>query len=174
MSVCKYSTVKDSSGNYLLVDTTNGMQMQYSGNLYEALGGETSVSYVVSLAKVSGKTPLNVSFRLRDAKSGNNYVQIFTVDTSGNLMLGGTTKVATLSTEITEYRFVADFKAGKLYYYADDGSATSVPFDPKSGAADTLEWITYQTGRYFDFQSYKGNGAIKIGEISMYKGNIFK
>ena len=174
MTVCDFSTVKDSSDNYLLISTTNGAQIRANGNLYETLGGETSVSYVVSLAKVSGKTPLNVSLRLRDAKSGNNYVQIFTVDTSGNLMLGGTTKVATLSTELTEYRFVADFREGKLYCYAEDGSSTSVSFSPKSGAADTLEWLTYITTYYFDCQAYQGNGSIKVGEISMFKGNIFK
>ena len=173
MSVCKFSTVKDAAGNYLLVSTTNGAQMQYVANLYETLGGETSVSYVVSLAKVSGKTPLNISFRLRDAKSGNNYNQVFSVDTSGNLKLGGTTTVAQLTTELVEYRFVADFKTGKLYYYADDGSVSSVPMALKSGAANTMEWLTYLTGRYFDCQAYQGNGAIKIGKIAMYKGNIF-
>lgn len=174
MSVCKYSTVKDEAGNYLLVDTTNGMQMQYAANLYEALGGETSVSYVISLAKVSGKTPLNISFRLRDSKSGNNYNQIFSVDsTTGKVKLGGTTAVADLTTTLTEYRFVADFKAGKIYYYAENGSVTSVPISLKSNATSALEWLTFLTGRYFDCQAYQGNGAIKIGEISMYKGNIF-
>ncbi len=173
MSVCKFSTVKDAAGNYLLIDTTNGMQMQYMANLYEALGDETSVSYVVSLAKVSGKTPLNISFRLRDAKSGNNYNQVFTVDTSGNLKLGGTTTVAQLTTTLTEYRFVADFKTGKIYYYAENGSVSSVSMALKSGAANTMEWLTYLTGIYFDCQAYQGNGAIKIGKIAMYKGNIF-
>jgi hypothetical protein len=174
MSVCKYSTVKDEAGNYLLIDTTNGAQLQYAANLYEALDGETSVSYVVSLAKVSGKTPLNISFRLRDAKSGNNYNQIFSVDSAtGKIKLGGTTEVAELNTELTEYRFVADFKTGKIYYYAENGSVSSVSMSPKSNAADTLQWLTYLTGKYFDCQAYQGNGVIKIGKIAMYKGNIF-
>jgi hypothetical protein len=173
MQVCKFSTVKDEAGNYLLVSTTNGAQMQYMANLYEALGGETSVSFVISLAKVSGKTPLNISFRLRDAKSGNNYNQVFSVDTSGNLKLGGTTTVATLTDTLTEYRFVADFKTGKIYYYAENGSVSSVSMALKSGAANTMEWLTFLTGKYFDCQAYQGNGAIKVGGIAMYKGNIF-
>ncbi len=176
-TVCKFTTVKDSSGNYVLTDTTNGAQFRASGNLYEKLDGETSVSYVLKLATVSGKTPLTYSFRIRDAKTGNNYKEIFTVDTSGNVKLGGTTTVATLGTSFTTLRFTVDFTAGKMYYYSEDGKVTSISFTPpknaNSSAASTSEWLTYITNTVFDCQAYLGNGAIKISEIGAYKGNIF-
>ena len=176
-TVCKFTTVKDSSGNYVLTETTNGAQIRASGNLYEKLGSETSVSYVFKLAKVSGKTPLTYSFRIRDAKTGNNYKEIFTVDTSGNVKLGGTTTVTTLGTSFKTLRFVVDFAAGKILFYSDNGAATSVSFTPpkntNSSAASTSEWLTYVTGLYFDCQAYLGNGSIKIGEIGVFKGNVF-
>ncbi len=176
-TVCKFTTVKDSSGNYVLTDTTNGAQIRASGKLYEKLDGETSVSYVLKLATVSGKTPLTYSFRIRDAKTGNNYKEIFTVDTSGNVKLGGTTTVATLGTSFKTLRFVVDFAKGELRFYSDTGAVTTVAFAPpknaNSSAATTAEWLTYVTGLYFDCQAYLGKGAIKIGEIGVFKGNVF-
>ena len=172
-TACDYYTVSDSEDAYLRIDTTNGAQMQAMANLYEALDGETSVSYTVTLATVQDVNPLTISFRLRDGKSGNNYRQIFSVDADGNVKLGGETTVAQLTTKLTEFKFVVDFKTGKLHYYAEDGSVTSLDFEPRSDAATTLEWLSYITTRYFDCSAASASGSIKIGEIGVYRGNIF-
>jgi len=133
----------------------------------------------VKMATVSGKTPLIYSFRLRDSKSGNNYKEIFVVDTSGNVHIGGASgaTVATLGTSFTTLRFAVDFAAGKMHYYSEDGKVTTISFTPpnnaNSSAASTSEWLTYLTNTVFDCQAYKGNGAIKISEIGAYKGNVF-
>jgi len=176
---CKFTTVKDSSGNYLLTETTDGAALRSFDKLYEKLEGETAVSFVVKMATVSGKTPLIYSFRLRDSKSGNNYKEIFVVDTSGNVHIGGASgaTVATLGTSFTTLRFAVDFAAGKMHYYSEDGKVTTISFTPpnnaNSSAASTSEWLTYLTNTVFDCQAYKGNGAIKISEIGAYKGNVF-
>ena len=173
MTVCSFNTVKDTAGNYLLVETTNGAQIKAAGNLYNALDGETQVSYVLKLAKVSGKSILPLSFRIRDGKSGNNYRSFVTVDTSGNVLLGGTKDIGDLTTTLTEYRFVVDFKAGTITYYPKSGSAVTVTFTCTANATSTAEWLTMMTSYYLDAQAYQGKGALKIGEISIYRGNAF-
>ena len=173
MSKCEYSIVNDPTGKALLIKTTGGVQFQPLSNLYEALCGETSVSFVISLAKVQGESVLPISFRMRDGQSGNNYNVLFQLDAEGNVKLGNKTTVGTLTTELTEYRFVVDFAAGKMLCYGQNGTVSSVALSPKSGASTTLEWLTYMTKRYFDCAVSNASGSLKIGEIGIYKGNIF-
>ena len=142
-------------------------------NLYDALGGETGVSFRITLAKVEGEKPLAISFRLRDGKSGNHFREIFTVDADGNVLHGGEKKVGQLTTELTEYRFFVNFKTSRIVFYTADGTPSSVYFEPESGAATTLDWLSYITTRYFDCQAVDVGGSIKIGEIGVYRGNIF-
>ena len=168
-----YYTVKDATDDYLRIDTTNGAQLQAMANLYDALGGETGVSFRITLAKVEGEKPLPISFRLRDGKSGNNFRVIFSVDADGNVLHGGETKVGQLTTELTEFKFFVNFKTSRIVYYTADGTPSSVYFEPLSGAATTLDWLSYITTRYFDCQAVGASGSIKIGEIGVYRGNIF-
>ena len=173
MSKCEYSIVNDPTGKALLIETTGGVQFQPLSNLYEALCGETSVSFVISLAKVQGESVLPISFRMRDGQSGNNYNVLFQLDAAGNVKLGNKTTVGTLTTELTEYRFVVDFAAGKMLCYGQNGTVSSVALSPQSGASTTLEWLTYMTKRYFDCAASNASGSLKIGEIGIYRGNIF-
>ena len=173
MSKCEYAIVNDPTGKALLIETTGGVQFQPLSNLYEALCGDTSVSFVISLAKVGGESVLPISFKMRDGQSGNNYNVLFQLDAAGNVKLGNKTTVGTLTTELVEYRFVVDFEAGKMLCYGEDGIVSSVTLSPKSGAATTLEWLTYMTKRYFDCAVSGASGSLKIGEIGVYKGNIF-
>ena len=168
-----YYTVKDASDDYLRIDTTKGAQLQAMANLYDALGGETGVSFRITLAKVEGEKPLAISFRLRDGKSGNNFREIFTVDADGNVLHGGEKKVGQLTTELTEFKFFVNFKTSRIVFYTADGTPSSVYFEPESGAATTLDWLSYITTRYFDCQAVDVGGSIKIGEIGVYRGNIF-
>ena len=168
-----FYTVKDATDDYLRIDTTKGAQLQAMANLYDALGGETGVSYRITLAKVEGEKPLAISFRLRDGQDGNNFRDIFTVDADGNVLHGGEKKVGQLTTELTEFKFFVNFKTSRIVYYTADGTPSSVYFEPLSGAETTLDWLSYMTKRYFDFQSVGGSGSIKIGEIGVYRGNIF-
>ena len=154
-------------------------QMSLSGNVAAKLDGETAITVRATLARDAETSVTPASFRLRRADA--SFVSIlnpFTVDTSGNVLLGGQegSCIATLTEEFQTIEVVVDFEAGTMTYYSGGLAAAVYYFDlPGTDKEELtkLEWLSKITGTLWQLYSEKvaGGGKIFIKNVTLIAGN---
>ena len=155
-------------------------QMAMNGKIYAASEGEYAITYEITMAKSAGKLTVPGQFRIR--RSNASFVSVinpFTIDTAGNVFLGGVTgyTLTKLTEEYQTIRAVIDFKEQKMSGY-DEAGRRFVECDFNLPGADngTLtyeEWFEKLEGVLWQFYSEKvaGGAELRIANITLIAGN---
>ena len=158
-----------------------------SSNIATAVSDDRSVSYTLELSPKPGAPNIVSSFQIiaKHDVVGNEInanTRIFTTNASGDVLLGGSTKIAKLEEGvITTLKIALDFKYGQIVAYTeDDEYLASIPLTipPVTGATTTLElqkcyrqYLFYWHG---DSDPAAPDSAIRIYKIKMQDGNVFE
>ena len=180
------STIKTETENgnkYLYMSTSNseGAQITSSGNLKDKLGDTKKLTFLVDLSRDAEDELLPIDFRVR-ANTGNVNVGFFYILSNGDIRLGKDTNMiigSLSSSEFTTFIVTLDFTDSTgtnigLTAYGLDGSVLAETTVSKHANYATVgDFYDTMTTYIFDGQSYKGNGTLKVGRISLYVGDVF-
>ena len=178
------SFVTDEEGEYLLFTATAGgphITANSSANNYAGMDSSL-LSLRISLAKNGDEDAMNFRIRVRDkggCSAGLQCDLVLLYCKNGTVYLGHenkSVKLFDLADEFTDVRIVLDFEDLKLYAYASDGSiiAEVDVYVPESHEGiNGAEWQGMFKDELLNFRASSA-GSIKISEISVCEGNIFK
>ncbi len=147
-------------------------------SLYQELAGESTASYILSLALLPGAEAIPSIFRLR-ATGPNDSVTLFTVDRDGNILLGGGANlvITTLTEEMQTIRISIDFMTGVMSAHTEGGSEfLSTRFSVPAGSKATTTYEWFKTTTYLF--NWQGTGsttprALVVDDIKIVSGNCF-
>ena len=140
------------------------------------------LSFRLSFASVSGEAPMDFIIRIRDKGGCSEGAQCNIVvlsAASGSIYLGDSgigVKLFELSENFTEVRVVLDFEELMLYAYSDSGSVIAeceIPTPSIHAGIDGEDWKSMFRSELFNLRASSA-GSIKISEIAVVEGNIFK
>lgn len=190
----KYSTVTDeATGNtYLLWQCgEKDPQFDLSGSMLGFLADNTAVTFQLDIALDGDAAPISSSFRLRGNRgansggvSSNKTVPVFSVTSSGNINLGGSTAntIAVLTKEFQTFTFSVDFSAELIYAFDTEGNiisktALKLPkaFIEEFPNPDEVTVQDYLEGLFYIFDWYTGtqsssDHALRVDNISVTGG----
>ena len=178
-------TETENGNKYLYMSTSGseGAQIWAGGNLKEKLGDTKKLTFVIDLSRDANDDVIPIDFRLRADASGNVNTGFLYILSDGSIRLAKDENaiIGSLSaTEFTTFIVVLDFTNATgtnigLTAYAPDGSVLATTTLAKNKNYDTVgDYYEALTNPYFDGQSYKGNGTLKVGRISLYAGDVFE
>ena len=155
--------------------TVKTSQITFSGNLQSAIGTGKVFTFEFTLAKKANTPCFNSNIRLR--RSGKNEtIEIFNVNTSGEVCLSGGGKIAQLTEDFTTIRIAVDFNSGTRTAYDEDGMAlTSTKFGIPTSVTSLDEWYDLLTGSYWQWlasgSAPETASAICIKSFALNVGN---
>ncbi len=182
------NTIKTETENgrkYLYMNATGsvGAQIWAGGNLKNILGDTKKLTFLIDLSRDAEDAVLPIDFRLRANATGNVNVGFFYILSSGDIRLGkdenaiiGNLSASKFTTFIVTLDFTHSTGTGiGLKAYAPDGSVLAeTTLSKHANYATVGDFYEVLTAQYFDAQSYKGNGTLKVGRISLYAGDVFE
>jgi|GEM_PF-814157 len=155
--------------------TVKTSQITFSGNLQSAIGAGKVFTFEFTLAKKADTPCFNSNVRLRRAGK-NETIEIFNVNTSGEVCLSGGGKIAQLTEDFTTIRIAVDFNSGMRTAYDEDGMAlASTKFGIPASVTSLAEWYDLLTSSYWQWLASGGapteTSAIRIKSFTLNVGN---
>ena len=172
------------NGNELAVDggvltwtqgTVKTSQITYGGDLKTAIGAGKVLTFEFAIAKKANTPCFNSNLRLRRAGK-NETIEIFNINSSGDVSLSGGGKIAELTEDFTTIRITVDFNNGTRTAYDEAGRVIGTSkFGIPASVTSLAEWYDLLTSSYWQWLASGSapteTSAIRIKSFTLNVGN---